>query len=66
MDIFEYELCRCHQQELTEQAHHGLAVAARRRERRVARRLARAARVLVLPLRKVAPARSARAQRDVA
>jgi hypothetical protein len=48
MDSFEYELCRCRQQELIEHAQRGLAAAAGRRERRAARRLAKLARVLSL------------------
>ena len=48
MDSIEYELCRCRQQELIEQAQRGLAAAAGRRERRAARRLAKLVRVLSL------------------
>jgi hypothetical protein len=52
MENLDYELCRCRQQELTEQAQRGLAAAAGRRERRVARRLARLARVLTFSTRR--------------
>jgi hypothetical protein len=52
MEHLEYELCRCRQQELTEQSQRGLAAAAGRRERRAARRLARLARVVTLSTRR--------------
>ena len=54
MDNLEYELCRCRQQELIEQAQRGLQASAARRGRRAARRLARLARVLTLAPRKTA------------
>ncbi len=54
MEALEYELCRCRQQELIEQAQRGLAAAAGRRQRRAARRLARRAPVVVLSPRPTA------------